>query len=235
MVEVRCEIPLPVKPPPGYDQVVYQLTLDKLVTIEDEYWITDYKFYKQFSSADLAYDKQLSAYIWAGNAMFDKPVVGGILHEFKKQVPERPRILRTNGKISTAANQNTTHRLYREALINMYGAVDKAPSANVRCLNELLGQESEERDGYIKRSRTRRTLHQQQAEGTKILMEVGDMCNPDLPIYTNETRDCSWDCGLREICLMLDRGDDWEWLLNELTIKDTEEYDQWRTHLQQVA
>jgi hypothetical protein len=230
MVEIRCQIPLPIDPPPGYDKVVYQLTLDRLVEIDGEYWITDYKFYKTFSTSNLDMDQQMSAYIWGASTVFDKPIAGAIYHEFKKTIPQEPRIL-ASGKLSHSTKQTTTHRLYREALINMYGDVEKAPIQNIRCLNELAMMESAERDPYIKRTKTRRNQQQMEAEGTKILMEATDMCNPDLPLYPNPTRDCSWDCSLSDICLMIDRDDDWEGLLEELTIQDIEDDNQWRTNL----
>jgi hypothetical protein len=230
-VEIKCEIELPLTPPEGFDVVVYQLTLDRLVVIEGEYWITDYKFYKQFSQSQLAFDQQMSAYIWGAQTIFDRPIAGAILHEFVKKVPNEPKILST-GKLSHSTSQGTTQRMYREALINMYGAVEKAPSANVRCLNDLAAQETPDRDNFIKRTQTRRTELQQQATGSMILAEAEDMVNPDLPLYPNPTRDCSWDCSLQDICLMVDRDDDWASLLTELTVSDTTEFDQWRHHLQ---
>ena len=229
-VESRCEIPLPVPPPPGFDVVVYQLTLDRLVEIDGEYWITDYKFYKSFGQGDLDYDQQMGAYIWGAQAVFDKPIAGAIYHEFLKDIPKEPRILST-GKLSHAKDQRTTQRMYREALINMYGEVKKAPAVNVRCLNDLAAQESEDRDKFIKRTKTRRTEMQQQSQGSMILLEAADMCNPNLPLYPNPTRDCSWDCSFQEVCLMVDRDDDWDSQLEILTVNSTEESEGWRTNL----
>lgn len=229
-VEITCHIPLAIKPPPGFSEVVYQFTLDRLVEIEKEYWISDWKFYKQFGQGDLDFDQQLSAYIWAAQAVFDKPIAGGILCELKKKLPNVPRIL-GGGTISVAQNQGTTHCLYREALTKLYGDVDKAPTANINCLNDLAARESEHRDDFVKRTFTRRTVPQQQAEGTKILMEATDMCNPELPLYPNPTRDCHWDCGLRDICLMVDRDDDWDGQLKAYTTQRTEESGEWRQHL----
>lgn len=230
MVETKCEITLDIEPPPGFDVVVYQLTLDRLVVIDDEYWITDYKFFKQFKQGSLVFDQQMSAYIWGAQAIFDQPIAGAIMHEFKKTLAQEPRIL-SSGKISTSANQSTTHRLYRAALKNMYGEVAKAPAANVKCLNELAMAESAEGDKYIKRTMTRRNPQQMEAQGSMIMLEAHDMCNPDLPLYPNATRDCDWDCQLQDVCLQMDRDDDWDFTLKELTIPDTEEFDQWRDHL----
>lgn len=229
-VEITFHVPLPFEPPPGFDEVVYQFTLDRLVEIDGEYWIQDWKFYKQFSQANLEYDQQLSAYIWAAQACFEVPIAGGILHEFKKAIPNVPKILST-GKLSTAKNQGTTHGLYREALVNLYGSVEKAPRANVACLNDLALQENADRDNFIKRTKTRRTELQLQAEGSKILMELEDMCNPDLPLYPNPTRDCSWDCQLQDVCLMVDREDDWSFALKELTVERTAEAGEWRQYI----
>ncbi len=229
-VEIRCEIPLPIEPPPTFDVVVYQLTLDRLVEIDDEYWITDYKFYKQFATSNLAFDAQMGAYIWGAQTIFEKPIAGAIMHELVKKTPNEPKILST-GRLSHSGQQGTTHRLYREVLVDMYGEIGKAPKANVDCLNDLAMRETPDRDDFIKRSMTRRTLLQQQAQGSLILMEAHDMCNPDLPLYPNPTRDCSWDCSLQDICLMVDRDDDWETLLLDLTISDKEEHDEWRSNL----
>ncbi len=230
-VEITVHIPLDIEPPPGFDKVVYQFTLDRLVEIDDEYWIQDWKFYKQFSTANLELDQQMSAYIWGAKAYYEKPIAGGILHEFRKVLPDAPRIL-ASGKLSTAEHQRTTHRLYREAIIEIYGDVDKAPKPLIHRLNDFAARETEDRDDFIKRTRTRRSELQTQSQGSLIMMEARDMCNPELPLYPNPTRDCSWDCSLQDICLMVDRDDDWGDLLNELTVQRVEENKAWRQHLQ---
>ncbi|KKK74154.1 hypothetical protein LCGC14_2886630, partial [marine sediment metagenome] len=181
-------------------------------------------------SGALEYDQQMSAYIWGAATIFEKPIAGAILHEFLKKLAQPPRVLGT-GKISTAEKQGTTHRLYREALIEVYGNVQKATHKHRDRLNDLAARETEDRDDFIKRAKTRRTPLQQQAEGTKILMEIEDMINPNLPLYTNATRDCNWDCALQDICLMIDRDDDWAHQLNDITAQRDEEFDQWRQHL----
>ncbi len=230
-VEITVHIPLPVYPPPGYDKVVYQLTLDRLVEIENEYWIQDWKFYKTFGTGNLSLDQQMSAYIWGASAYYEKPIVGAILHEFRKTIPQAPKILST-GKLSSAEHQVTTYGLYKEAVLEIYGEVTKAPKLIVDRLNDFAARESEDRDDFIRRTRTRRTELQQRAQGSMILLEAEDMCNPDLPLYPNPTRDCSWDCSLQDVCLMIDRDDDWSDLLLELTVARVEENKGWRQHLQ---
>ncbi len=230
-VEITVHIPLSITPPPWAELVVYQFTLDRLVEIDDEYWIQDWKFYKSFSQANLELDQQMSAYIWGAAAYYEKPIAGAILHEFRKELPSVPKIL-ASGKLSLAKNQKTTHRLYREALIEIYGDVSKASTAYVNCLNDLAAREGEDRDDFIRRNYTRRSELQTQSQGSLILMEAEDMCNPELPLYPNPTRDCSWDCNLQDVCLMVDRDDDWSSLLNELTVARVEENKGWRQYLQ---
>lgn len=234
-VKVQVEIPLDLLPPEvqewGYNRVLYDATLDKVVEIDGELWIVDYKFFQQFQQYNtLDFDQQISAYIWAASTIYDRPIAGAILHQFLKKIPNPPRILK-NGSLSSAKNQGTTYYQYRDALIEIYGELEKAPSTHISCLNDLAAQENEDRDAYIWRAYTRRNQFQQEATGEKIIMEIGEMLNPNLPLYPNETKDCSWDCGMREICLMMDSGDDWKNTLEITTVNRTEEEESWRVHL----
>lgn len=236
-VEVKAEIALPMEYfspeiQDMYDEgVFYQCTLDRVVNVDGELWLQDYKFYKQFSQAMLEFDTQMSAYIWCGHVMYpDAPIAGAILQEHKKDLPNPPRILQS-GDISVAKNQKTTHRLYRQGLIDMYGEVNNAPSANIGLLNHLAGIESKDRDAFIRRSWSVRTPEQAVSTGQKILMEAEDMLNPNIPLYTNETKDCSWDCSFQDVCIMMDRNDNWEDVLRETTVSRIDETDDWREYL----
>ncbi len=234
-VEVRCLLKLEMDRFPqaiqdAYDEIYYQATLDRMITKEDELWIQDWKFFKTFSTGSLDFDSQMSAYIWMAATIYKQPVVGACLHQFRKALPVEPKIL-GNGKISTAKNQTTTRWMYKQALIGMYGEMENVPHGNVICLNDLAAQESFDRDKFIKRDFTRRTEMQQQAEGTKIILEISDMLNPEISLYPNYTRDCDWDCQLSDVCLMMDRDDDWESQLDDLTINRGESDEGWRSHL----
>ncbi len=213
-----------------YDRIFYRATIDRLIEVVGEIWIADWKFLKSFDTNALEYDSQLSAYLWIANAIFVAPVAGAYKHMFRKELPKIPKIL-ANGKLSTAKNQMTNYGLYRESIVDIYGSTKKAPPAVVDCLNDLSSRENEDRDDFIKRERTRRTQEEMEAEGTLILMEVEDMINPGIPIYKNSTRDCSWDCQQQEVCLMIDRDEDWEPYLKQVTVLRTEESDEWRKHL----
>lgn len=230
MVELRLLVELPIEPPEGYEKVVYQATIDRLVDIEGQYWVTDYKFYKSFQEGTLDYDQQMTSYCWIAQAAFDVPIAGAILHEFKKTVPNEPRIL-TSGKLSTDKSQLTTHAMYKETIEAMFGSVQAAPKPYIDALNHFAYQENEHGDRFIRRTPTTRNPAQIESEGSRILMEVGEMINPNLPLYTNPTKDCVWDCAFSEVCMAMDRDEDWEFLLQDSTVSRDEEKEEWRMHL----
>lgn len=229
--EPQCEINLQL---PLNDDVVYSATLDRLVRINGDLWIVDYKFNKQFDTAPLEWNGQMSAYIWAASAVYDEPIMGGILWQFRKAIPAAPKVL-SNGTISTSKSQNTTRSKYKEALMLLYGDLERVPLANIECLNALTQKETPDYDKYIRREATFRTQMQQQSEGTKILMEIRDMKDPKLPLYPNPTKDCSWDCSVKDLCLMIDSDDDWESYIRQEFIHErrapTEGRDDWRDYL----
>lgn len=228
-VEVRIRVPLPMKGADG-EEIFYDATLDRVVEIDGELWVLDYKFYAQFRPTNLDLDEQITSYLWLASLLYGRPVVGMILMQFKKELPKGPRILRS-GAISSAKNQKTTHRLYKEILELQYGEVHLAPPENVECLNHLAQIEGEERDAFIKREYTRRSQEQLESLGSRVLAETTDMTNPDIFLYPNFTRDCSWDCPFNDVCLMIERDEDWETYLEEVSEQRTDERDEWRKYL----
>lgn len=236
-VEVKVEIQLPHEyfPPhiqDHYDEgIFYQATLDRVVVEDGDYWLLDYKFYKNMQQDHLEFDPQMSAYTWCGHVMYpEMPLKGAILQQHRKDVPNPPRILSAGG-LSVAKNQKTTHRLYRQAIIDMYGDVANAPGNVVATLNDFAGRESKDRDAFIRRDYTVRTPEQIASTGQKILMEAEDMLNMELPLYPNETKDCSWDCSFQDVCIMMDRRDSWNDILLETTVSRSDETDDWREYL----
>lgn len=228
--EVYFNIPLEsVKPPKGYDEVQYAGTIDR-VSIDDfgQLWLIDYKTAAQFKHYHLETDQQISAYMWAASVLYDAPIAGFIYQQHKKTIPHAPQTL-MSGKISTAKNQSTTWTLYRNALIEQYGTLDIVPEANVITLDTLALKENEDRDIYIRRDKTTRNPHQIQTEGVKILLELEDMLQQDLPLYPNPTMMCSY-CEFQEPCVAMDDGSDWESLLLGTTIK-RQENTSWRDYL----
>ena len=223
-VEVNFEIPVPLDEHPnlkalaeahGADTVLYRGTIDRVAI--DEYgrlWVVEYKTAKVAEQNHYQTDPQVSTYVWAAQHIYPGMQIAGVVYmQFIKKVPETPRIL-ASGKISTASNLTTSSVLYRRALANMYGSETKAPEANRKFLTDLLIQEDENRDKYILREYIHRNETQTQAEAIKILYELEDMLNPDLPLYPNPTRECSRMCSFLGACVSFDDGGDWEGNLN---------------------
>jgi hypothetical protein len=235
-LEVKARIPIPIKPAilqlAGYSKAYYEVTFDRIVeSLDDgELWVQDYKFFKQFNTEHLDYDSQASSYTWGASCLYPKPIAGFMYLQFRKVVPELPE--RTSkGQITTNMQVlagRTTHSLYREAVIDMYGDVSLAPPQYKRVLGELAILEHEDGDAFIKRTKTTRTPEQIANEGQKILMELPDMLSPRLALYPNPTKDCHWECEFRDICQMVERNEDWEFELEQQTIDRSEENLSWR-------
>lgn len=239
-VEVRAQITLPI----GYEldnghtiPIRYDMTFDRVIIDTDGLygesgglWICDWKFMKNIGQGHFDTDQQISSYCWGGNTLYDKPISGFIYHQFKKQKAENPRVLK-NGSISVAQNMTTSHRLYREALKAAYGDPNKAPVANIEYLNDLAMQESPHRDAYIQRDLIHRSTARQQATGEQILAEVSEMLNPEIYLYPNATKDCSWDCWMNDVCVMMDEGEDWEHVLSLVASPQSNIRDGWREYL----
>jgi hypothetical protein len=227
-VEVNFQIPIPLDPDLlaryGFDRAVYCGTIDRVVVDElGQLWPGDYKTAKQFPDGKhLDTDPQISAYCWAAQHIYNMPIGGFFYMQFKKSLPHEPAFLKSTSMFSVAKNQNTTYALYKKSLVNAYGSVDNAPRPNQQFLTLLSTQENERADAQIKFDTVERNACQIEAEGHKILAEATEMLNPDLPLYPNPTRDCSWDCGFRIACIDLDSGLDWQHEL-ELSTQDREE------------
>lgn len=218
-VEVNFEIEVPVWEYPllqsymeahGADCVLYRGTIDRVA--EDEWgnlWVVEYKTAKVVEHMHYQTDPQVTTYIWAAQHMYpDKRVAGVVYHQFIKNKPELPRLL-ASGQVSTASNLVTSSLLYEKQLTNMYGSKGLAPQKNREFLVNLMTKEDENNDRYIQRTYIERNNTMVEAEAQKILLELEDILNPDLPLYPNPTRDCSRMCSFLAACVSFDDGSDW--------------------------
>jgi hypothetical protein len=232
LVEVDFHVPLPEEAV-GRPNVTYSGTIDRVVRDElGNVWLLDYKTAKQFDTAKLEMDPQVSAYAWAAKLIFDIEVEGMIYFQFKKDFPKEPALLKS-GKFSTNKAQKTTYDLFKEALNNLYGINNpkwrKDYPEYEEYLNHLASQETLEGDKFIRFDRVARMgLHLESVQ-EQILMEAAEMCNPDLPIYPNPTKDCSWDCPFSSACLAKDDGSDYQYILDDkFTTESIEERNSYR-------
>lgn len=214
-VEVRFSIPIPelTEISASGEPVHYHGTFDRVVEDEEgRLWILDYKTAASIDVSKLETDPQVTSYLWAAEQLYDRPVEGVIYMQFAKGFPVYPKILK-NLSVSTNKLQKTSYALYKEILADKYGSVEKSPVDNRKFLETLLDGENLDYDRYIRRDLVRRNSVMRAMEGEKIVAEGYDMLNPDIVIYPNPTRDCSWDCDFRTVCMAMDDGSDWEQML----------------------
>lgn len=198
----------------------YHGTIDKMVIDKfGRWWLVDYKTAKGADTNKLDTDDQIGAYIWAAAILFDRPIYGFIYLQLTKDAIQEPRRLKS-GELSVDKRQKTTYSAYKAALIEDYGSVINAPSKHVQYLNELACAETPEGDRFIRWDFIKRNDAQLLSTARCIYAELSMMLNPQLVCFPNPTRDCSWDCPVREACIAQDRE---ETDTLEIFFKDWEE------------
>lgn len=219
----------------GYDEVWYSGTIDRIVIDElGLIYPVDYKTAKNIEVMHFLTDPQVTAYMWAVPHLYDpiKYPVGGFKYmQFRKSLPNPPRMIYGGTQISTAQNQGTNYYMYRIALIDHYGSVEQSPKANQDFLRNLMMYQDENKDEYIQIDTIGRNDRHGQSEGAKIIMECEDMLNPNLPLYPNPTRMCQhwqYPCPFLSPCTSLDDGGDWRHELEMTTEEREPKYDGWR-------
>jgi hypothetical protein len=204
-------------------RVIYRMTFDRVVI--DEYgfiYILDYKTARQIDTQKLSNDPQVSSYSWGGFQLYDDKFGGVIWQQHFKGVPVEPEWLMSSGRFSMNKNQKTTYPLARRAIKEKYG---KIPAMYQDFLQYLAEAQGDAGDAFVRRDILRRNPMSRRTEHQKILDEVLDMLNPNLPLYPNPTRDCTWDCPFKDPCIALDDGSDLEFLL-------TSSYEHWKGYKQ---
>lgn len=228
-VEVEARIPLP--PIEGLPPLEYGVKLDRVCrAINGDLWVQDWKTAIRLETEHLDNDPQTAAYCWAGSVMYEEPIVGMCYTQLWKELPRPPRLL-SSGKYSTSKSQITTLKMYRKAMIDLYVTPDRIPPGNVEVLNHLAELETPERDKFVQRDFKELSKHAIQAEGVKLLLEVPEMVDPDLPLYPNPTRMCTRYCAFYSPCLSMDDGGDWESEIREGYQQRQSEENSWRSQI----
>jgi hypothetical protein len=197
-----------------YHQIVFHGTFDRIVEDEhDGWWVLDYKTASSIDTGKLNLDPQISKYCWAAEQWFQKEFEGMVYVQVSKNPPHPPKV--TTRGISTDKRQRTTHTLYRQALISYYGDVQKAPSDCLSFLNDLADVETENGNAFIRYDWVPRNEYSKIHTYQGIIEEGKEMLNPELAIYPNPTKDCSWDCPFTDMCLAMEEGADWQFYLDD--------------------
>lgn len=230
LVELEFHIPLPERVV-GRPNVTYSGVIDRVVKDEwNHIWLLDYKTAKVFDTAKLEQDPQVSAYMFAAKHIFNLDVEGMVYWQFKKEFPHPPALLKT-GKFSLNKTQKTTYDLFKDSIKLLFGDSPRWRVNHpeyIEYLNYLADQEGTNYDKYIRMDLIRRSDHHLNSVYDQIIMEAVEMANPELPIYPNPTKDCSWDCQFRSACVAKDDGSDYQSILDasfeQTTIEERNPY-----------
>lgn len=186
----------------------YHGTIDRIVIDRyGRYWLWDYKTAKSADTAKLATDDQVTAYLLAARKLFPFPVYGFVYLQLTKDRVQQPKRLK-NGNLSVDKRQKTTYGLVRQAVIDDYGSVQAAPASIVEFVNYMASSEEPEGDRFIRWDFVKRTDAQLDNHSRAIYGELSLMLNPQLYCFPTPTRDCSWDCPMRDACILMDQNDD---------------------------
>lgn len=187
--------------------ISYHGTIDRIVRDRyGRYWLWDYKTAKSADTAKLATDDQVSAYLYAARKLFPFPVYGFVYLQMTKDKIQQPKRLR-DGTLSVDKRQKTTYGLVRQAVLEDYGSVAAAPAKIVDFLNHMAALEEPEGDRFIRWDFVKRNDHQLDMTEAAIYGELSMMLNPNMYCFPSPTRDCSWDCPMRDACILQDMGD----------------------------
>lgn len=227
------EVRIPVSKVP----IMYHGTFDRIVRDRlGRWWIMDWKTAKGADTNKLDTDDQISAYLWAAEQWFGRPIHGFMYVQLTKETPQPPKRV-ANGTLSTDKKQKTTHALYRAELIKDYKEVRRAPAKMIDFLNTLAELDTPEGDRFVRWDMVTRTKAQKESTYYNIMGEVELMTTPNLYLFPNPTRDCSWDCPFRDACIMQDNGQEEElqaWLDLNFEERPREEdgnIDPWRENI----
>lgn len=227
---------------PDNTMIAYGGTFDRIVEDQDGRWyILDYKTAKVFDTSKLPTDQQISAYLWAAEQIYDREFEGFVYLQINKNPPKPPKLLK-KGTVSVSKSQRTTAILYRETLVTLYGEdfENVCSDEELEFLRELeTGFEATQTYnsfgdcGIQVNIVTRSTTH---IENTyeHILAEGREMLNPNLEIYPNFTKDCSWDCQFKDACLSLEELNDCSFYMDLYEHREEDNHDDvkpWRLNL----
>lgn len=220
-------------------ELIYVTTYDRVVVDRHKRLLgVDYKTAKQFDALNLSTNPQAAAYDWSLDIFYEGWDIEGIVwQQHYKGVPEAPEELLRPKKMpdgrlavfSIAEKQQTTHTMYRQALLDYYGDI---PDYYTEFLNKLAENQTPEGDRYIRRDIIQKNPAQRVAEQAKIVQEAVDMLDPNLPLYPNPTRDCSWDCPFKGPCLATDDGSDPSFMIKSEFVQWEGYRDDWRGRIQ---
>jgi hypothetical protein len=221
--------------------VQYAFTYDVVFRDEDKngsLWLGEHKTAKQISTRHLELDDQGGSYwatathrLRAAGMISKNETLRGILYNFVRKAPPDERELAEDG----LAHNKPTKQHYIDAFTEegidedewrsgrgVVGLPKLGEIADDYGL-EVLGDVSKNQpvDNFKRQVvlRTRGEVRTQIAKIQDEFVVMEKFRSGELPIIKNPTKDCSWDCAFYDMCLLHERGDDWEEYRDAVMVK----------------
>ena len=213
VVDTEIDFEIPVKNLKGNKtQCRYAGTVDGLVIDQyGLYWILEHKTASRIDTTHLPLDEQIVRYIWALQKKFDIKIAGIIYNILLKKIPTEPRELKSGG-LSKAKNIKTTYNVYYNSLLDYYGSEKAIPMEEYEgILKDLEGRNNE----FFKRKKVEKTQKEIDDIAKRTYLEYKDMSNPNLRMYPSPDRKCNWKCDFREVCIAMNQGHDYQYMLDK--------------------
>lgn len=190
------------------DETNYTGTIDLIVRDEDDYiWFVDHKTTNAIDVYDKNsdMDRQISRYWWALEQL-GYNVHGFIYNIILKDYPIPPKQLK-NGQLSKDKAQKTTSHMYRDAI--------KQLSLNEDDYADFLQFLDEQPKEFFRRIKVERTPQERLAAIDEMEDVIQDIRTAKSH-YRNITKDCSWDCAYKSLCVAEMDGSNADYIRNEL-------------------
>jgi|AntDeeMinimDraft_6_1070357.scaffolds.fasta_scaffold00567_9 CRISPR/Cas system-associated exonuclease Cas4 (RecB family) len=213
VVDTEIDFEIPVKNLKGNTtHCRYAGTVDGLVIDEfGLYWILEHKTASRIDTSHLPLDEQVARYMWAMQEKLGIEISGVIYNILLKKIPTEPRVLKS-GHLSKAKNIKTTYATYLNSLINYYGSFEEIP---LNDYSDILGYLQGEENEFFKRVKVEKTQHEIDDIAKRTYLEYKEMSNPNLRMFPAPSRDCNWKCDFREVCISMNQGHDYDYLLEK--------------------
>lgn len=195
-------------------RINYTGTIDLLIEDEDgKLWIADHKTTANLDIYDKNsdMDRQISRYWYAIERYLDVKIEGFIYNIILKDYPVPPKVLKS-GQLSKDKSQKTTKEMYLDAIrLNKLNMDDYADFL------QFLDEQPKE---FFRRIKVERNINEMRAsisELTDVIYDIRDTKR----WYRNITKDCSWDCPFKSLCVAEMDGSNADHIRNELfTVKE---------------
>lgn len=222
--EERIEVPL-LSPSGRRTCGRYTFKTDLVVEDKDKFlWLVDHKTIATGNLPSLEMDEQSVSYLYGAQKKFGIKLEGVIFNFLIKKVPSVPQVLK-DGRLSKKSI-TTTYDVYLNAIKNHHDFETKDEKEKVEILlpyKDVLEDLQNQENPFFKREKVYKSQSEIEEIGKRLYEEYREMRNPKIRIFPNPTRDCSWDCPLKNLCVAENDGGDVEGLIKDMFESDEEE------------